>query len=88
MLAAVELAAEGAPSSKSSAERAIRAAVRRVAEQLGNTPAVCRSSYIDPAVLDRFREGQTIRLPDVALTEEIGPRQRTRIEREVLELIG
>ena len=49
VLAAVELAAEGAPASKSGAERAIRAAVRRVAEQLGNTPAVCRSSYIDPA---------------------------------------
>ena len=55
VLAAVELAAVGQPGSKSGAERAIREAVKRVAEQLGNTPAVCRRSYIDPKVLDRFR---------------------------------
>jgi DNA topoisomerase I len=88
VLAAVELAAEGAPRSKGGAERAIKEAVARVADRLGNTPAVCRSSYIDPAVFDRFREGQTIELPDVALTEELGPRQRTRVERQVLDLIG
>jgi DNA topoisomerase I len=88
VLAAVELAGEGKPGSKAAAERAIRSAVGRVAERLGNTPAVCRSSYIDPAVIDRFREGKTIDLPDIALTEELGPRRRTRIEREVLELIG
>lgn len=31
-----------------------RALVRTVADQLGNTPAVCRSAYIDPAVLRSF----------------------------------
>lgn len=34
-------------------ESSIRAAVKRVVERLGNTPAVCRGSYIDPRVLDR-----------------------------------
>lgn len=58
VLAAVELARQGAPRSKGAAERAIRAAVKRVAERLGNTPAICRSSYIDPRVLDRFRDGK------------------------------
>ena len=49
VLAAVELAGEPSRrSSKAAAERAIRAAVKRVAEALGNTPAVCRRSYIDP----------------------------------------
>ncbi len=52
VLAAVELAREEVPASKGAAERAIRAAVKRVAERLGNTPAVCRSSYIDPGVLE------------------------------------
>jgi DNA topoisomerase IB len=88
VLAAVELAVIGPPSSKGGAERAIREAVKRVAEQLGNTPAVCRRSYIDPKVLDRFRGGTTINLPrsygDGGLTQ----RQRTGIERRVLELIG
>jgi DNA topoisomerase I len=57
------LAAAEPPGSKSGAERVIREAVKRVAERLGNTPAVCRRSYIDPMVLDRFRAGETIELP-------------------------
>jgi DNA topoisomerase IB len=74
VLAAVELAREGAPSSKGRGERAIRAAVKRVAERLGNTPAVCRSSYIDPRVLDRFRGGKTIELPSLAPEATVTPR--------------
>ena len=88
VLAAVELAREEAPSSKGGGERAIRAAVKRVAERLGNTPAVCRSSYIDPRVLDRFRDGKTIELPSLEPEETVTPRQQVKIERRVLELIG
>lgn len=88
VLAAVELAGEDPPSSKAGAERAIREAVKRVADRLGNTPAVCRSSYIDPKVLDRFRDGKTIDLPRPPGNGQIGSRQRARIERQVLELIG
>jgi DNA topoisomerase-1 len=39
-------------------ERCVTRAVERVAERLGNTPAVCRSGYIYPAVIDRFVEGE------------------------------
>jgi DNA topoisomerase IB len=88
VLAAVELAREGPPSSKGSSERAIRAAVKRVAERLGNTPAVCRSSYIDPRVLDRFRDGKTIDLPSLAPEGTVTPRQQRLIERRALELIA
>jgi DNA topoisomerase I len=87
VLAAVELAREGAPSSKGGAERAIRAAIKRVAERLGNTPAVCRSSYVDPRVLDRFRDGKTIELPTLAAKGTVTPRQQGLLERRVLELI-
>lgn len=87
VLAAVELAREGALSSKGGGERAIRAAVKRVAELLGNTPAVCRSSYIDPRMLDRFRDGKTIELPNLAPEGTVTPRQQGSIERRVLELI-
>ncbi len=88
VLAAVELAREGAPSSKSGAEGRIRAAIKRVAERLGNTPAVCRSSYIDPRVLDCFRDGTTIELPRAASNGRIAPRAQRQIERRVLDLIG
>jgi DNA topoisomerase IB len=87
VLAAVELAREGPPRSKGAAERTIRAAVKRVAERLGNTPAVCRSSYIDPRVLDRFRDAKTIELPSLAPEGTVTPRRQGLIERRVLELI-
>jgi DNA topoisomerase IB len=31
-----------------------------VSEQLGNTPAVCKASYVDPRVVDRFENGETV----------------------------
>ncbi len=34
--------------------------VKEVSEYLGNTPAVCRSSYIDPRVLDLYDDGVTV----------------------------
>jgi DNA topoisomerase IB len=87
VLAAVELARQGPPGSRGGAEGRIRAAVRNVADRLGNTPAVCRSSYIDPRVLDRYRDGVTIRaeLRNGALR---GARARGRVEAAVLDLVS
>ena len=87
VLAAVELAREEPPSSKGRGERAIRAAIERVAERLGNTPAVCRSSYVDPRLLDRFRDGKTIELPNASPEGTVTPRRQALVERRVLELI-
>ncbi len=62
VLAAVGLAVlEPEQLSQAACKRAINHAVKEVAFYLGNTPAVARSSYIDPRVFDRFRDGQTIR---------------------------
>jgi DNA topoisomerase IB len=88
VLAAVELARVEPPSSKSGAERAIREAIEHVAERLGNTPAVCRRSYVDPKVLDRFRDGRTIDLPRGYGDGKLSQRRRSGIERRVLELIA
>jgi DNA topoisomerase IB len=87
VLAAVELARAGPAASRSGADRRIREVVKRVAERLGNTPAVCRRSYIDPKVFDRYREGTTIDLPRGS-HGRLSKRGRARIEREVLGLIG
>ena len=88
VLAAVELAREEAPGSKTRAERAIGDAVKRVAERLGNTPAVCRSSYIDPRVLDLFRDGKTIEAPSFDPETALTPRRQATLERRVLELVS
>jgi DNA topoisomerase-1 len=40
--------------------KTIAAAVKQTAQNLGNTPAVCRASYISPAVIESFRKGRVI----------------------------
>jgi DNA topoisomerase I len=87
VLAAVELAAAPRPKSPGGAERAIKAAVESVAAALGNTPAVCRSSYVDPRLFDRFREGATIELPSPP-NQALSGRAREKVERAVLELVS
>jgi DNA topoisomerase IB len=63
----------------------VSAVVKEVAEALGNTPAVCRASYIDPRVIDRFLNGETIGLPRGRdLTDD---RVRAAVESSVLDLL-
>ena len=45
---------------QSEKKKKIVAAIKETAEILGNTPAVCRSAYICPEVLDSFERGQAI----------------------------
>jgi DNA topoisomerase I len=42
------------------AKRNIVRAVERVAARLGNTPAICRRSYVHPEVLQAYLDGVTI----------------------------
>jgi DNA topoisomerase-1 len=75
LLAAVELAEIGCCEDGRQAKKNLVAAVKRVAEHLGNTPAVCRSCYVHPKVLDAYARGRSI--------EEFRPRVvRRRIHRQ------
>jgi DNA topoisomerase I len=73
VLAAALLSGNGGPNPK----RTVARVVREVAEHMGNTPAVCRSAYIDPRVLDRYLdEGESLELGNIdldtdAFTEEV-----------------
>jgi DNA topoisomerase IB len=92
LLAAVTLAATDPERRKvkSANKRMVSFAVKQVAYFLGNTPAVARASYIDPRVLDRFRDGYTIEpvLIDLADEPDIGqPAIQGRVEEAVLDLI-
>lgn len=61
VLAAVALSVSGeVAASKTGRKRAITRAIKEVAHYLGNTPAVCRASYIDPRVFDAYRSGLVI----------------------------
>ena len=87
MLAAVALAGEERPRSEAPPSGRSAARSNEVAEALGNTPAVCRGSYIDPRVLDRFRDGSTIR-PTASGNGRLTAKQRLKIEREVIDLVS
>jgi DNA topoisomerase I len=69
---------------------AVSAVMRSVAERLGNTPAVCRQSYVAPAVVDAYLEGRTIADFRPRHLRVVGARQ-TGLEREeaaLLELLN
>jgi DNA topoisomerase-1 len=91
LLAAVALSVSGqAAGTKTGRKRAISRAVKEVAHYLGNTPAVCRASYIDPRVFDAYRAGLVIGRPlrDAADVDpgELPIHQRA-LEEAVLDLI-
>ena len=60
VLAAVALAVAERARTDTARRRAISRAYQEVAHYLGNTPAVCRKSYVDPRVVDRYQAGVTI----------------------------
>jgi DNA topoisomerase-1 len=57
VLAAEQLSELDPPSSEREASIALNAALEVVAQRLGHTVAICRSSYVHPVVLDAFRDG-------------------------------
>ena len=91
VLAAVALASSfPVARSRTARTRAIRRAVDEVARYLGNTPAVCRASYIDPRVFDRYRSGLTVAgaLEQLGQVETPGePAHQGGVEAAVLDLI-
>jgi DNA topoisomerase I len=60
LLAALDLAERGLAETETEGKRAIAASMRKVAERLGNTPAVARASYVSPAVVEQYLDGRTI----------------------------
>ena len=87
VIAATSLAESEEPgTSRASRKRAEVAAMKEVAEFLGNTPALARASYVDPRVVDAYEEGRTIRT--AARRKAATPDERqTILERAVLRLL-
>lgn len=73
ILAATELAEIGKAEDEKTLKANIVRAVKRVAEELGNTPTVCRASYIHPAVISAYEKGTTL--------DHFQPRKKRRIKR-------
>ena len=73
LLAAIQLAEIGTSDDEAQLKKNIVKAVKKVAEELGNTPAICRSSYIHPAVLKFYEAGKTL--------DQFRPKNQRRIKR-------
>jgi DNA topoisomerase I len=81
---------EQEPGSKAARRRIVNEVVRQTAEYLNNTPAVCRASYIDPRVFDRYDSGETIRPALRRIERGTDPGafvDREAIERAVIRLL-
>jgi DNA topoisomerase I len=62
--AAIVLAELGPPQSETDAKRRVAQAMRLVAADLGNTPAICRKSYVHPIIVARYVDDwETISIP-------------------------
>ncbi|MFF9275823.1 DNA topoisomerase IB [Streptomyces griseosporeus] len=87
---AVAVAAEDARATPAARHRQTVRAVKEVSRYLGNTPAVCRSSYIDPQVFELFEQGVTI-APALTRLGEHGdfgrPATQGAVEAAVLDLL-
>lgn len=82
VMAALALRESGREAAKTRAQRNVVAAMKRVAEQLGNTPAVCRRSYVHPLVIDTYLTGDLgsalddlMRAPEALELRELQPEE-------------
>lgn len=87
---AVAVTAGTARASETARRRQVTRAVREVSHYLGNTPAVCRASYIDPKVFELFEQEVTI-APVLTRLGEHGdfgrPATQGAVEAAVLDLL-
>ena len=85
VIAAASLASTKEPGhTKASRKRAVTAAMKEVSEFLGNTPALARSAYVDPRVVEAYERGQTITVRDRYDTVDA---RQAALERAVLRLL-
>ena len=59
--------------------------MRQDGEELGNTAAVARASYVSPLVVDHYLAGRT--LDDFQLASASGPRRLSASERALIRLL-
>jgi DNA topoisomerase-1 len=84
-VAAVELGRSGPAADEVEAKRVLSAVMRKVGDELGNTPAVARDSYVNPAVVAHYRAGRTI--DDFRPRNGSGPARLTSDEKALLRLL-
>ena len=90
VLAVSEFGRMPPPASQNQARRGAMVVLRQIARRLGNTPTVCRKSYVHPAVLSGFSAGTLPPLARSATEAGLAPRgdRLTAAENYVLRLLN
>ncbi len=88
VLAAIALRECQIAAHKTQAKRNITTAIEAVAQTLGNTPAVCRKSYVHPAILDSYLLGVTIDSIGSAMTGTSRLRSHESAVLSLLQKVG
>jgi DNA topoisomerase-1 len=87
LIAAIALAEHGEPETETEARKVVAGVMRAVGAKLGNTPAVARSSYVSPAVVEQYLDGRTIDDFRPRHLRVVGARD-TRLDREEQALLS
>ena len=77
------------PPSARAIRRSVASAMKETAELLGNTPAVCRASYVSPGILAAFEKGRTLaNPPSLEALVRASPAALATVERRLARLIA
>jgi len=87
LIAAIVFAEHGPAETDTEAKKIVAGVMRAVGAKLGNTPAVARSSYVSPAVVEQYLDGRTIDDFRPRHLRVVGARD-TKLDREELALVS
>ena len=87
LIAAIAFAEHGPAETDTEAKKVVAGIMRAVGAKLGNTPAVARSSYVSPAVVEQYLDGRTIDDFRPRHLRVVGARD-TSLDREELALVS
>jgi DNA topoisomerase-1 len=87
LIAAIAFAEHGPVETETEAKKVVAGIMRAVGAKLGNTPAVARSSYVSPAVVEQYLDGRTIDDFRPRHLRVVGARD-TNLDREELALVS
>jgi DNA topoisomerase-1 len=85
--ATAELAAAEKAETENDRKKNVNLCVRKVAARLGNTPAIARSSYIDPRIINAYIKGQDLAKVQAAVAKIRKENYLTNEESCVLKLL-
>ena len=87
LIAAIAFAEHDEPETETEAKKVVASVMRAVGAKLGNTPAIARSSYVSPAVVEQYLDGRTLDDFRPRHLRVVGARD-TKLDREEQALVS